>query len=344
MISNETVKGYWKKLNVPEMFENKPRLIYDYVFIFDDSYIRNTHTLIKLKDGAKFLSAPNDASDGERCYSMKFENDVNWYRVNISSFSNSCLSCELTDIAAAIQKNSAILAGRYVLPVEDGYILISGEDFDGNEASRVAAGGFIVLEIVQVGKVFKLVKAAKIFSKTGTAVNASKRLIKHYIKEVSKEAVIDMSVQFVVNLFDEIIKNPNADAVDLAASALTKIDIKDAIVTGMIDFASMDNMTKTSFDCALRFFRQFENEGKASTLSIEKGLFDCAIIVGVRYSFKKLKGSEQIELLAKAIADAKNYDVIISKLSQIMSVEAVEQYIQTLTEYSILKGAEVVWK
>ena len=71
---------------------------------------------------------------------------------------------------------------------------------------------------------------------------------------------------------------------------------------------------------------------------------DCAIIVGVRYSFKKLKGTEQINHLAKAISDAKNYDVFLNKLSQIMSAEAVEQYIQTLTEYSLFKGAEVVWE
>lgn len=61
---------------------------------------------------------------------------------------------------------------------EDGYILITGEDFDSNEASRTAAGGFIVLELLQVGKVFKLVKGAKILTKTGTVVNATKRVIK----------------------------------------------------------------------------------------------------------------------------------------------------------------------
>ena len=73
-----------------------------------------------------------------------------------------------------------------------------------------------------------------------------------------------------------------------------------------------------------------------------KRTLDCAVIVGVRYSFEKLKGTEQINQLAKAIADAKIM-MLLHKLSQIMSAEAVEQYIQTLTEYSIFKGAEVVW-
>jgi len=343
IIRNEKVSGVWKTVCPPKMYEGRPKLTYDKIFVPDDEYIRNTHTLIQLVDGSKFLVSPLETSEVGYTYQIKPTGIDEWSIVYLGWFEPHCLSCELEFIGKELTKLAGTTVGRYVIPIEDGYILITGEDFDGNEASRIAAGGFIVLEVIQVGKVFKFVKGAKILTKTGTVVNTSKRVVKQFSKEVSKDAAIDMSVQFVVNFIDEIIKNPNSDAIDLAASAFTKIVIKDAIVTGMIDFASLDNTTKTSFDCALRFFRQFEDDGEASTISIEKGLLDCAVIVGVRYSFEKLKGTEQINQLAKAIADAKNYDVVISKLSQIMSAEAVEQYIQTLTEYSIFKGAEVVW-
>lgn len=111
----------------------------------------------------------------------------------------------------------------------------------------------------------------------------------------------------------------------------------------MIGFASLNNTTKSSFECALRFFRRFEDEGEVSAVGVEKGVLDCIIIGAVRYSFGKLKGIEQVNQLAKAITDAKNYDVIINKLSQIMTADAVTQYIQILTEYVFFKGAEVVW-
>lgn len=344
MIRNEKVTGVWKTVNPPQMYEARPKLTYNKIFVPNDDYIKNTHTLIQLVDGSKFLVSPLETAEVGYTYQIKPPGFDEWCVVYLSWFEPHCLSCELEFIGKELTKLAGTTVGRYILPIEDGYILITGEDFDGNEASRIAAGGFIVLEVIQVGKVFKLVKGAKILTKTGTAVNVSKRVVKQFAKKVSKDAAIDMSIQFVVNFIDEIIQNPNSDGFDLAASAFAKIDIKDAVVTGMIDFASMDDMTKTSFDCALRFFRQFENDGEASTVSIEQGLLDCAIIVGVRYSFKKLKGTEQINHLAKAIADAKNYDVIINKLSQIMSADAVEQYIQTLTEYSLFKGAEVVWE
>lgn len=54
---------------------------------------------------------------------------------------------------------------RYALPIEDVVILIDGEDFDGNEASRAEAGLFLVIGTVPGGKIlkpaFKVVKGAK---------------------------------------------------------------------------------------------------------------------------------------------------------------------------------------
>ncbi len=54
---------------------------------------------------------------------------------------------------------------RYALPIEDAVILINGEDFDGNEASRAEAGIFLIIGNVPGGKIlkpaFKVVKGAK---------------------------------------------------------------------------------------------------------------------------------------------------------------------------------------
>lgn len=51
----------------------------------------------------------------------------------------------------------------------------------------------------------------------------------------------------------------------------------------------------------------------------------------------------RVNKLSKAITDAKNFDVIINKLSEIMTAESVEKYIQTLIEYGLLKGVDNIW-
>jgi hypothetical protein len=333
-IANETFNGYWKKLNVPEMFENKPRLTYEYIFIFDNAYIRNSHTLIKLKDGTKFLSAPKDATDGERYYSMKFENDANWYKVHLSSFSNSCLSCELTDIAATIQKNTAILAGRYVLPFEDGYILISGEDFDGNEASRIAAGGFLILEVIQVGKVFKFVKGAKIFSKGGKTISVSNRVVKQFAKEVTEETLIDISSQLFINLVNESIKNPSKSDSELFVTALDGINFKTAIIEGMISYTSLDTKTKNSLNCAKDYFSRMEKGGQALVLDIYKGSGDCFIEVGCNWAFREMKGTQAMQGVLNAFNNAKSRDVILQRFKSLTG-ESCFNYVETMVRNSL---------
>ena len=45
-----------------------------------------------------------------------------------------------------------------MLSFENGLILITGKDFDGEEASRLKAGGFLILEFAPLGKIWKVVK------------------------------------------------------------------------------------------------------------------------------------------------------------------------------------------
>ena len=49
-----------------------------------------------------------------------------------------------------------VVFGRYVFPIEDIKIMITGTDFDGVEASRWAAAGFFALGIIPGGKAFRI--------------------------------------------------------------------------------------------------------------------------------------------------------------------------------------------
>ena len=145
MIRNEKVSGVWKTIYPPKMYEGRPKLTYDKIFVPDDEYIRNTHTLIQLVDGSKFLVSPLETSEVGYTYQIKPTGIDEWSIVYLGWFEPHCLNCELEFIGKELTKLAGTTVGRYVIPIEDEYILITGEDFDGNEDSRIAAGGFIVL-------------------------------------------------------------------------------------------------------------------------------------------------------------------------------------------------------
>lgn len=343
LISNEVVKGYWKKVDPPQLYEARNALKYHKIFIPNDDYIRNTHTLIELVDGSMFLVSPMETGEDGYLYKLKLPNDNTWNQVFLSSFEYNCLSCELNYIGSEIAKLTGTTIGRYILPIEDGYILITGEDFDGNESSRIAAGGFIILEVVQAGKVFKLIKGAKIITKSGRAANTSIRVIKHFASDVTKDAIADMSIQFFINFIYESIENQDADAFDIAAKAFTDIDLKNAIISGMINYASFDNSTKSYFDCAQNMFNSLEKGRESIAVDLSKGTIDCFIDFIVGYAFKNLRNSPQIKNLAEVISDTKNYDIILDKLSKILSEDALYRYTQELTANGIKRGGEILW-
>ena len=55
----------------------------------------------------------------------------------------------------------------------------------------------------------------------------------------------------------------------------------------------------------------------------------------VSTGFKWLKGTNQYDVFCRAIQDARNYDIVIGKLSEIITRETVEDFIQALTENGI---------
>ena len=131
-----------------------------------------------------------------------------------------------------------------------------------NESSRIAAGGFLLLEVVQVGKIYKFVKGAKILSKTGKTVSVSSRVVKQFAKNVTEEVIVDISCQLIINLVQESITYPNKTDGEILTSALEALDFKNALIEGMISYTSLDNKTKNSLNCAKDYFSRIESGGQ----------------------------------------------------------------------------------
>ena len=287
VIKNEKVTGVWKTVNPPRMYDAKPKLTYNKIFIPDDEYIRRTHTLIQLVDGSKFLVSPLETSEVGYTYQIQLPEIDEWSTVYLDWFESDCLSCELEFIGNELTKKAGKVGkvvSRYVLPIEDIYILIEGENFDGEEASRVAAGGFILLEAVQVGKVYKLVKGAKILTKGG--LKPTSKIVMHLGKEITKESVINMSCQLVVNLMKDCIEHPEYTDEELFLSAFSQIEVGNTILGSTISTITFEPKEQAAYVCAQKFFEAFEKEKRVDMEAINKGFFDCVIEAGLTMVFK----------------------------------------------------------
>ena len=141
--------------------------------------------------------------------------DLNeWFEVDINTFEDNCLSCDLNFIAAEITKLAGKTVGRYILPIEDVYILLEGKDFDGNQANRAVAGGFILIEFIPGGKILKPVtkglKAGTKATVKGTRkiyklVKGSKVVVGEFADDVLKPAKwIDGSVDEVIETLEDV--------------------------------------------------------------------------------------------------------------------------------------------
>jgi hypothetical protein len=224
----------------------------------------------------------------------------------------------------------AKITGRYVFPFEDFSILMTGEDFDGEEASRLAAGGFLILDAIQIGKVFKLAKTGKILTKSGT-IGASRRVVKQFAKDVSKDVLMDMCAQFAICFIIEALKpeNINATSKDIAAKAWSKVDIKNAITSGVINFASLDKVAPQSlYSCANEVFSAIQaRENKDFYLDLEKGTEDCFIDVGIFVGFKYLRTRPEVKEIFRQLSVDENFISVMTKLKSISASTFFEKYI-----------------
>lgn len=168
----------------PQKYKAKKKLEYDATcsYIYYSGLYR---TYFNITDGNILIvdqvyrnnvysSAPDDVIDVYHFYISELNE---WFEVDINTFETECLSCDLNYIAAEVTKLAGTTIGRYILPIEDVYILLEGKDFDGVQANRAVAGGFILIEFIPGGKILKPVtKGLK--AGTKATVKGSRKIYK----------------------------------------------------------------------------------------------------------------------------------------------------------------------
>ncbi|WP_298427946.1 hypothetical protein [uncultured Kordia sp.] len=105
-----------------------------------------------------------------------------WYTYRMPPNTNTadCISCGIDYLFQLLIENSLVVAGRYVLPIEDALIVITGEDFYGVESSAALAGSFLIIDIIGIGQVIKILRAVKHVDEVFEVVEA----IYRYMDEV----------------------------------------------------------------------------------------------------------------------------------------------------------------
>lgn len=116
-------------------------------------------------NGGNSFSEPSLNDDGYYYYIYNKELD-GWHELLMPASGYSTTSDPY--LAQVFWKGMKGVA-RYALPFEDVVILVNGEDFDGNEVSRVEAGAWLIIGSVPGGKILKPV--AKI-TKAGLKISA----------------------------------------------------------------------------------------------------------------------------------------------------------------------------
>lgn len=116
-----------------------------------------------------------------------------WYTYRMPPNTNNadCISCGIDHLFQLAIGNSLIVAGRYIIPVEDAFIIITGEDFEGVESSVAVAGSLLILEVVGVGKVIKLLRAVKHLDEAFDVIEAVYRYMDE-IYEAQKKNIKDV--------------------------------------------------------------------------------------------------------------------------------------------------------
>ena len=329
--NKNTITIRWEKCT-PQLLSGKKLLKYDAVC--SDSKENVTYYRL-INDGGIVAHYFDNSVELIQKYSITLDKKT-WHTLALSDYQDDCLSCELISLLGQMVVETGKLIGTYAIPAEDLYILVAGEDFDGEESNRIAAGGFLVLELVQVGKVAKFIKGGKILAQGGREVDISVRVFKQFVKKTAEDAVVDLSAQFLVGFVINAVNHPEEDGNKIAKRALLDVKLQDAIVSGMIDYASLNNKAKMAFDCALKIISKWEGGGISIELNTTMfGFGDCFVSLMVSTGFKWLKGTNQYDVFCRAIQDARNYDIVIGKLSEIITRETVEDFIQALTENGI---------
>ena len=335
--------GGWMK-NYPDVYLNKKKL--RYVEVCSYMYASDLwRTYYKLADGNILMvdqvRKDSNSSDIEPNIHYLFLAEKNEFiLIDINTFEDDCLSCDLDLLAKNISATTGKFVGRYILPLEDMYILVSGEDFDGEEASRIAAGGFIVLEVVQVGKIFKLAKGARIF-RAGKAVSPGTRVVQQFAKSATEQTVANIAAQLTMHFILETVNAQSESDVgidDVFLRAVGKVNVKEAVISSMINFASLDNKTRNAFECALQMVQGIDEHTNDFSFGLYAGTRDCLINLGITLIGQRLVGTSAYNQLRSELAETAKYDFVRQRLSTIISQEALETFTQTF----VTSGIDVI--
>ncbi|NLL20023.1 MAG: hypothetical protein GX262_13565, partial [Clostridia bacterium] len=216
----EKGKENWTKVT-PQKYHAKKKLEYDsecgyfYSGNLRRSYFGLTNGNILIVDQVyRNNTYSSDPDDVINLYLLYIASLNEWYEVDISTFEADCLSCDLNYMAAEVTKLTGKTIGRYILPIEDIYILLEGKDFDGVQSNRAVASGFLLIEFIPGGKILKPVtkglKAGTKATVKGTRkiynfVKGTKVAIGEFTDDVLKPAKwIDGSVDEVIETLHDV--------------------------------------------------------------------------------------------------------------------------------------------
>jgi hypothetical protein len=230
----------WNTVNPPRLLENKKELKYVAESGYEEPGKERTSFFL-LEDKATIVARYQDpAHIAEQIFKYEIQFNIDgekkWYDLNIHERTDDCLSCELTSTILNIYKSLSILVAQMLL-IEDAYILITGDDFESIEASRVAAGSWIVVGVFG-GKILKFVGyvGKELYIGSKFVINNSSKLYK-LVKEVKTIKAVELSADEAVEV---IAKSGNAiGSVDDALRVLNDVKNGKAIIA---DFAENSEM------------------------------------------------------------------------------------------------------
>lgn len=122
-------------------------------------YETNTYRAINPED---LLSiAPTDGPIGDNYYYMYDYNSGLWYEYLLPQENFDCISCDIDLFFRTILENGGIFLGRYMTPLEDVIILMTGQDLEGVSQSQAVAGTFLVVEFIPGSGLLKGIRLIK---------------------------------------------------------------------------------------------------------------------------------------------------------------------------------------
>ncbi|GAL88272.1 hypothetical protein JCM19538_2635 [Jejuia pallidilutea] len=155
---------------------------------------------LKINSDGNLVHDTSNQDTGEYYY-IKPAGETFWYNYWLKDPSNLSEELEKTAKLAGIALAKAI--GKYVLPVEDIKIIITGTDFEGEQVSRYKAAGFLLLTIVPGSKALKIVGNAA-DALTVVVKLGSNNLVVDTVKTGLKIVTDNNIVKFLSNTGDEV--------------------------------------------------------------------------------------------------------------------------------------------